>query len=93
MKKILIVIPAYNEEAIVYQTVMTLRDFCEKNGVHLEELRAGSRRAGIPPIRSELALKLLQECGLSLAEIGRQLGVTTSAVSKALRRGKGGNST
>ena len=31
MKKILIVIPAYNEEAIVYQTVMTLRDFCEKN--------------------------------------------------------------
>jgi putative transposase len=70
-----------------------IRDFCEKNGVHLEELRAGSRRAGIPQIRTELALKLVQECGLSLAEIGRQLGVTTSAVSKALRRGKGGNST
>ena len=31
MKKILIVIPAYNEEALVRQTAMTLRDFCGKN--------------------------------------------------------------
>jgi len=31
MKKILIVIPAYNEEALVRQTAMTLHDFCGKN--------------------------------------------------------------
>ena len=31
MKKILIVIPAHNEEALVRQTAMTLHDFCGKN--------------------------------------------------------------
>lgn len=70
-----------------------ISDFCEGKGVHLEELRAGSRRAGMPRIRLELALRLLRECGLSLAEIGRQLGVTTSAVSKALRKEESVNST
>ncbi|MBM2817784.1 MAG: hypothetical protein HW401_374 [Parcubacteria group bacterium] len=31
MKKIIIILPAYNEEFLIYNSVITLRDFCEKN--------------------------------------------------------------
>ncbi len=40
----------------------------------------------IPGIRSDLAWKLVREWGFSLAEIARQLGVSTSAISQILRR-------
>jgi len=45
----------------------------------------GSRRGVISEIRSALALKLAREWGLPLAEIARQLGVSTSAISQILR--------
>ena len=67
-------------------------EMCRTQKVGIEELRAGSRRGRIPEIRSKLAVKLIEECGLSLAEIGRQLGVTTSAVSKAIRKFEKSNS-
>jgi predicted transcriptional regulator len=63
-----------------------------EEGIGIEELRGGSRRGRIPEIRSKLAVRLIEECGLSLAEIGRQLGVTTSAVSKALKKREESNS-
>jgi putative transposase len=69
-----------------------IREFCKRGKVAIEELKGGSRRARMPGIRSELAGRLIQECGLSLAEIGRQLGVTTSAVSKALSKRERSNS-
>jgi len=64
-----------------------------KEKVGIEELKGGSHRAQMPGIGSELAVRLIEECGLSLAEIERQLGVTTSAVSKAIRKREGGDST
>lgn len=63
-----------------------IREMSKREGIGMEELRGGSRRGRIPEIRSNLAARLIEECGLSLAEIGRQLGVTTSAVSQALRK-------
>jgi putative transposase len=59
-------------------------------GVDIDELRGGSRRGGIPALRVRLATELVAEHGLTLAETARQLGVSTSAISKILmRKGRG----
>jgi len=59
---------------------------CKKEGISLQEMQMGSRRGAIAKVRSHLALKLVQELGIPLAEIARQLGVSTSAVCQILRR-------
>ncbi len=59
---------------------------CRKETVNSNELRMGSRRGNISQVRSHLAFQLVEDYGLSLAEAARQLGVSTSAISKALRR-------
>jgi DNA-binding MarR family transcriptional regulator len=69
-----------------------IRELCEKKGVNLEEIRSGSRRGNISRVRSELAMRLLREYGLSFAEIGRQLGITTSAVTRVVRKSESINS-
>lgn len=51
-----------------------IREMCKWEGIGMEELRGGSRRGRIPEIRSELAVRLMEECGLSLAEIGEAVG-------------------
>ncbi len=63
-----------------------------KEGVELEELRLGSRRGKIPRVRSECARRLAKELGMPLAELGRILGVSTSAISKMLSRTTKSNS-
>lgn len=79
-------------EARREKAVRIIRELCRREKVGIEELKGGSRRGRIPGIRSKLAVRLMEECGLSLAEIGRQLGVTTSAVSKAIKKRAEGNS-
>ncbi len=59
---------------------------CQKEGISYEALKGGSRRGNIPQVRAWLAIELVEKYGLSLAETGRQLGVTTSAISKILMR-------
>jgi REP element-mobilizing transposase RayT len=59
---------------------------CTTNNVPLEALRSGSRRQAISKVRRQLTLKLINELGLSLAEAGRQLGLTASGVAQILRR-------
>ena len=49
-------------------------------------LRSGNRRQAVSNLRKRLTLKLVNELGLSLAETGRQLGLTTSGVAQILRR-------
>ncbi len=63
-----------------------IEERCKKEGISAQELLVGSRRGGISEIRSALAVKLAREWGLPLAEIARQLGVSTSAISQILRR-------
>jgi len=46
----------------------------------------GCRRGVNAKIRSDFAWKLAREWGIPLAEIARQLGVSTSAISQILRR-------
>jgi putative transposase len=67
------------------KAIMTM---CRKEGVKVEELRGGSRRGRLSGIRSRLAMDLVEKMGLPLAEAGRRLGVSTSAISKIMMRNK-----
>jgi REP element-mobilizing transposase RayT len=59
---------------------------CKKHGVSLTELRSGSRRAELPGVRAEIAQRLVEDFGLTMAEAARQLGISTSGISKMLAR-------
>jgi len=59
---------------------------CKENTVNVNELRMGSRRGRIAAIRAKLATELVEKYGFPLAEVARQLGVTTSAISKAISK-------
>ena len=63
-----------------------LKEKCEKGKIELEELRMGSRRWEVSRVRSEIAQQLVRGLGVSLAEVARLLGVSTSAISKILQR-------
>lgn len=63
-----------------------LQAFCEREGISMIELQSGGRRGRISEIRSHLAVTMVREYGLSLAETARQLGVSTAGISKILMR-------
>lgn len=59
---------------------------CKKQSIPLEALQGGSRLRAVSKLRSELALLLVKEQGLSMAESARQLGVSTAAIAKIISR-------
>jgi putative transposase len=59
---------------------------CTTNHVAVEELQTGGRRGRLSTIRAEIARGLVMTHGLSLAQTARHLGVSTTAVSKILRK-------
>lgn len=62
---------------------------CKKENISVQALKAGNRRREISKVRHQLTKALTDRLGLSLAETGRQLGVSAAAVAKALsRKGK-----
>ncbi|MBW2143702.1 MAG: transposase [Deltaproteobacteria bacterium] len=77
-----------NERRIIAEN--KIHEICKKEGVNIEELKGGSRRGQIPQVRAQLAVDLVENFGLTFAETGRQLGVSTSAISKIFMR-TGGN--
>jgi hypothetical protein len=68
------------------QAQRLVRRGCRQAGIGLAELRMGSRRHRIAAVRSSLALHLVTQLGLTLADVARQLGVSTSGIAKALAR-------
>jgi len=46
----------------------------------------GSRRGRISPVRLQIACQFVDDYGIPSAEVARQLGVSTSAISKAITR-------
>jgi hypothetical protein len=66
-----------------------IRELCKKEEVNIEELRSGSRRPKVSRLRRRLATDLLETHGAPLAEIARHVGVSTSAISKTIKRAKG----
>ena len=63
-----------------------IREMCKSEEVSVKELRAGSRRRHVSEARTRIARALVDEVGLPMAEAARRLGVTTSAISRALRK-------
>jgi putative transposase len=63
-----------------------IRHQCQEAQLGLAELQMGSRRRRIAAVRATLALHLVSQLGLSLADTARQLGVSTSGVAKAVAR-------
>jgi predicted HTH domain antitoxin len=59
---------------------------CKKEKVAVAMLQTGSRRPPLPKVRRVIALKLINEYGVSLAETARRLGISTSGVAQILRR-------
>lgn len=59
---------------------------CAGCGVSVAELQGGNRRPLVSRMRFDLAHYLVTTLGLPLAEAARQLGVTTSAISRVFQR-------
>jgi hypothetical protein len=72
----------------VLKAIEIINKKCKIRRVSVEALQAGSRRSYISKVRAELSLVLVDEWGLTLAETARLLGVTTSAVARAINRVK-----
>ena len=59
---------------------------CKKSGVSLTELRSGSRRGRLPAVRTRIVHRLVENYEVGVAEVARQMGISTSEVSKILTR-------
>jgi len=68
------------------QIAQLVKEYCGEEKVNVKELQSGSRRQPVAQIRKRLIRLLVEEEGVTLAEAARQLGVSTSAVSKSLGR-------
>ena len=61
-------------------------DFCKREKVNVREMRSGSRRRLVSNARSNIAHILVEDYGVPLSEIARHLGVSTSAISKIMKK-------
>ena len=59
---------------------------CDKVRISQKELKGGSRRRDVSALRIKIAKRGLDELGLSLAEIARHVGVSTSGIARAVKR-------
>jgi REP element-mobilizing transposase RayT len=59
---------------------------CDRFQISQKELKEGSRRRVVSSLRINIAKRALDELGLSLAEIARHLGVSTSGIARAVKR-------
>ena len=59
---------------------------CDENSISVQELKSGSRRRKVCAVRIQIAKRGLDELGLSLAEIARNVGVSTSGIARAVKR-------
>jgi REP element-mobilizing transposase RayT len=63
-----------------------IRKNCEEEGVQEGELRKGGQRWKISRLRTRIALQLRHDWGISMAEIARNVGVSTSGIANAIRK-------
>ncbi len=63
-----------------------IEEECKRGRVSPNELKGGSRRRKVSSLRAKIAKQGLDELGLSMAEIARHVGVTTSSIAKAIAR-------
>lgn len=63
-----------------------IREECDREKVSPEELKKGSRRRVVSRTRIKIAKRGLEELGMSLADIAREVGVSTSGIARAVKR-------
>ncbi len=63
---------------------------CRQENISVTILQSGNRRRNVSSLRSYLAHVLVNEFGLPLTETGRRLGVSSSAIAQAIKRGHAG---
>ena len=80
----------YQLPTMELQKIITaeIKSQCKKEKIEVVLLQSGSRRPPLPRLRRVIALKLINEYGVSLAETARQLGISTSGVGQILKRNK-----
>jgi putative transposase len=59
---------------------------CKIEKIPIEEIQGGSRRRKASKARARIAMGLVKTHGVTLAEAARLLGVSTSAISKIIKR-------
>ena len=59
---------------------------CKKEKVSIEALKGGSRHKEASRVRARIVIGLVKTQGVALAEVARRTGVSTSAISKIIRR-------
>jgi hypothetical protein len=63
-----------------------IEEECRKQGIGLQELKGGGKRRKVSDTRAIIALRSRDELGLTAAEIARNAGVNTPAVTRAIER-------
>ena len=63
-----------------------IEEECKRERISVNELKGGGRRRKVSMVRATIAKRGLDEAGLSMAEIARHVGVTTSSIAKAVSR-------
>ncbi len=58
---------------------------CRNNNIKIDELYYGGRRRNVSFTRAQAAHILIEDFGITLAEVARNLGVTTSAIFNMLK--------
>lgn len=59
---------------------------CRRSGINPLELQGGSKRRAASSVRAHIARRCRDELGLSAAAVARRVGVSTSAITKAIER-------
>jgi putative transposase len=63
-----------------------IKEECARVEISPQEVKGGNRRRKVSALRAKIAKRGLDELGLSLTEIARQVGVTTSSIARAVAR-------
>ena len=63
-----------------------IKEKCKKVGVEISELKLGNRRRKVSRLKSHIVVEMVEKYGVSLSETARQLNMTTSGISKLLKR-------
>ena len=63
-----------------------IEEECKRGRTSPNELEGGSRRRKVSALRPRIAKRGVDELGLSMAEIARHVGVTTSSIARAVAR-------
>lgn len=59
---------------------------CRKINIKIDELYYGGRRRNVSFAQAQAARILIEDFGITLAEVARNLGATTSAIFNMLKR-------